>query len=234
MLISSRERTASGLLALGIVAALAAVLALGLRVDWHARRSVALVAIGLEPRRPEPTPAPPPRPKRTGESPPKQAATPGSPSPEAAPVVAPRLAPLIVLPPVTAPTQAGAGDAAPKGAGGTGGSGNGTGGGGSGAGGIATQPRQIGGRLKFSDLPHDLLEPGKWAEVGVRYAVEVDGRVRECAIDRSSGVPALDAMACRLIVRRFRFRPGRDAAGQPVRATVTETHGWFVRPDERR
>lgn len=232
--ISSRERTISALMALAIVAAMAAVLALGLRVNWRVQRTEALIAIGLERPRPEPTEPPQPEPRKTEKAPPERASAPGPAREEAAPVVASRLPPLIVLPPVPAATQASAGEAAQGG--GAGGTGNGTGGGGTGegTGGLATQPRQIGGRLKFSDLPHDVLEPGKWAEVGVRYVVEANGRVRECAIDASSGVPELDAVACRLIVRRFRFRPARDAAGRPVRATITETHGWFVRRDERR
>jgi protein TonB len=36
----------------------------------------------------------------------------------------------------------------------------------------------------------------------------------------------LDALTCRLIRERFRFRPSRDGRGRPVPALVRETHEW--------
>jgi protein TonB len=62
----------------------------------------------------------------------------------------------------------------------------------------------------------------------VIYAVEPDGTADRCRIDRSSGLPAIDALTCRLIEQRFRFRPARDRNGRPVRALIRESHTWIA------
>jgi protein TonB len=142
---------------------------------------------------------------------------------------------LIVPPPVVVATHAGTGWAAANGASdragpgqGAGGFGNGIGGGGNGdeGEGDGTDPEQTHGRLRFGDLPKGLLAPGQKATVGVRYFVEVDGRVRDCRVFQTSGIPALDTITCELIVQRYRFRPARDTAGRPVRAPVDDIGHW--------
>jgi len=73
-----------------------------------------------------------------------------------------------------------------------------------------------------------MLAPGEEAVVEVRYAVEADGRATGCRAIRSSGHRALDALACRLIERRFVYRPARDARGRPVRSIIEENHTWLL------
>lgn len=203
----------------------------------------ALVAVFVAPKQPPP---PPPQPKREVIKA-KAPAAKDDPSPknlknEATPVFAPKLPPLIVPPPITAAPKPALGDASSSGASnvagpgqGAGGFGDGRGGGGSGGdgdGGVpAVGPRQIRGKLSFRDLPEGMLAPGSEARVGVRYTVNVDGRVSNCRADEPSGIAALDALACRLIEERFRFRPARNREGRPVRATIVEAHSWFIREE---
>lgn len=80
--------------------------------------------------------------------------------------------------------------------------------------------------MHYSDLPEDLRKTRIGAEITVRYRIGVDGRVSGCTVVASSGRPDLDARTCALITARFRFRPARDAAGQPVPFVMTETQGW--------
>ncbi|MBW8784485.1 MAG: TonB family protein [Novosphingobium sp.] len=154
-------------------------------------------------------------------------------------MVAPPVRPLIAPPPIVAATQAGIGNSVANGAANTagpgfggGGSGNGNGGGGSGGagGGGGTPPQHIAGRLSFADLPEGLLAPYSEAGVGVRYKVDAEGHVSDCGVDQSSGSAALDALTCRLIEQRFRFRPARDEAGRPVDSIIVESHTWVNRP----
>jgi protein TonB len=174
----------------------------------------------------------------------------GRPSPanlhnRATQIVAPpaRLPPLIVPPPVTTAPRAGTGAATQSGASdrpgpgqGAGGIGDGDGGGGNGSGDgyddAVTRPRQIRGRLHFSDLPPDLREQKTGGDLKLQYRIGVDGRVSDCRILVSSGRPSLDTTTCRLITERFRFRPSKDARGNPVPAIMIETHGWYWPPDE--
>lgn len=144
----------------------------------------------------------------------------------ATPVVAPTAAPLIVPPPVVAAPVAGTGKDASSGASNLRGAGQGAGGEGNGNGGGGTDEVQVSGSLDYGDIPRGLLGPGQQASVDVSYSVGTDGRVRNCRVTGPSGYPALDRRTCRLIERRYRFRPARDGKGRPVATTVTETQIW--------
>jgi protein TonB len=190
-------------------------------------------------------PPPPPPPARTEPKPihskrPEGAASPPNLRAKATElVVPPPIVPPIQPPPVIAALTPGIGAAANTGAApvpgpgtGAGGAGNGTGSGasgdGDGDGGDETPPRLIRGRIKDSDYPRGAAEAGVRGTVSVRYTVETDGRVTGCAITRSSGNAELDETTCRLIEKRFRYSPWRDAAGRPVRSTVVSDHDWII------
>jgi periplasmic protein TonB len=53
--------------------------------------------------------------------------------------------------------------------------------------------------------------------------------VSRCTVTSSSGVPELDALTCRLIVQRFRYRPSTDRYGRPIADTVEGEHEWIPR-----
>lgn len=185
-----------------------------------------------------PPPPPPPPPQQRQQPKPKEKEGGSSPKnirSEATPVVAPK--PEIVTPPVqkiaatetprngTAPTQ-GASDVRGPGTG-AGGTGNGTGSGsggngpGGGGGGIAEPPHLVTPVLSGRDFPPTLFD--EWprgATVFLRLRVDVRGYVSECAIDRGTGVAAIDNLMCNLAHDRLRFRPAVNRAGQPVA-------GWF-------
>jgi protein TonB len=150
-----------------------------------------------------------------------------------------------VPPPIAAAPIAGQGNAAAAGAaelpgpgtgrGGTGtglGSGtygNGTGGGGGGAG-RGARARWVSGRIYDEDYPDREYRQRIGGTVYLRFIVAPSGRVGECRVTRSSGSAALDSTTCRLIQRRFRYRPARDGLGRPVAETVTGQHIWEVGP----
>lgn len=241
-----RDRIVSALAALLVVAAGIAAMIVGLASTMTPReRRTALAAV--LPLRDEPE-------RRPKETPAKAQSTAakGRPSPpnlrnKATQIVAPpaRIPPLIVPPTVITAPVANVGAAAQSGATdrlgpgqGAGGIGNGDGGGGNGDGegdgddDAVTRPRQIKGRLHFSDLPPDLRETKTGGELKLRYRIGIDGRVSDCRILVSSGRPSLDATTCRLITERFRFKPSRNSRGEPVPAIMVETHGWYYPPED--
>ena len=192
----------------------------------------------------QPLPPPPieePRPaEATSEE--EGAAAPPNIRSQATPVVAPPpKIRLDVPPPVTAAplptplpgndTSAGASDKAGPGTGsggigtgtGSGGQGTGTGGGGGGARAVLVR-----GRLMNSDYPRSAMAAGAEGTVFVRFTVGTDGRVEGCTVTRSSGNEALDTTTCRLIERRFRYEPARDAEGRPVPEVVRKTYEWYI------
>lgn len=189
----------------------------------------------------EPPPPPaeePPRPAaRTKTA--QGAAAPENVKSRAAPIVAPppkivmETPPPVVAAPVAGPganISAGASDRPGPGTG-SGGSGTGTGSGGSGTGGgggIATRARLVSGRLVPEDYPRAAWRAGTGGTVIVRFIAGTDGRVRGCAVVRSSGNPELDATTCRLITLRFRYDPARDAEGRPVEADLGWKQVWWT------
>lgn len=196
------------------------------------------------------TEPPPPRPKerperrRAEKAAPKDEAGMRNLANKATAIVAPPVTPLIVPPPVVTAPAADTGSAAQTGASplpgpgrGAGSYGDGLGGGGTGGEGDGTGdgeavqgPRRVAGRMAFGDLPEGILAEGEEASVRVIFTVLPGGSATACRVDRSSGYPAIDALTCRLIESRFRYRPARDRAGRPVRAMVRETHTWYASP----
>lgn len=108
------------------------------------------------------------------------------------------------------------------------GTGSGTGGLGAGGGGAAVSAQRESGGIADSDYPRAALQAGREGTVSVRFTVRTDGRVRGCRVTRSSGHPDLDATTCRLIERRFRYRPARNAGGEPVEEEVSRTFDWLL------
>ncbi|MFL6845101.1 MAG: energy transducer TonB [Allosphingosinicella sp.] len=106
--------------------------------------------------------------------------------------------------------------------------GNGTGGGG--GGGRPTHARWLSGGIRSSDYPEGAYRAHVGGTVHLKFTVAPDGRVSDCAVTRSSGSRELDAVTCRLIVKRFRYRPARDAEGRPIAETVLGEHEWEVAP----
>lgn len=204
---------------------------------------VELLALPPDVPRPEPPPRAQPSDGPRPAAAPREEGTAAPPNlrSRATEIVAPE--PLIPLPPVspvvTAPVagpgadpSSGNADIVGPGTGsggfgtGTGRGGRGAGGGGGGGGG--RPPRHLSGSLSNADYPAGLGEAGISGTVSVLYAVEVDGRVSDCLVTRSSGSRRLDETTCRLIERRFRFAPARDREGRPVRSRIEENHSWIV------
>jgi len=225
-----RERATALVAVAAVQLALAFGLLSGLRVDIG--RSSDLVSQLIEvnlprppvpPRPPEPlrlspvhhvSPAPQAEPKPRGGSP--------GPQPAHAP---PSIAPVVAVRPMAAPSGGGVGAGPAIGAG----TGGGTGGNGYGdADGGGTDLEQIAGEITPRDYPRHLREAGIGGTVGILFTVGINGRVTRCAVTRSSGVPELDALTCRLIQQRFLYRPSTDRYGRPVPDEIEGEHEWDV------
>jgi len=250
----ARQKTASAILSAAIVGSGAVALGYALSTKASLTDMAPSTLVTVPVQRPEaikplprPTPPTPVRPTladKAQTSRKKDAPAPVNLRNQATAVFAPVLPPLRQPPPVVAAPIPATGNAGNTGNAnrvgpgqGAGGFGNGTGAGGSGDGdgdGIGdavTRPRQIKGKLHWSDLPPDLRETRRGGELELTYRVNVDGRVSDCRVNRSSGIPSLDAQTCRLITQRFRFRPSQDARGRPVPSYIIEVHGWYQHPE---
>jgi protein TonB len=185
---------------------------------------------------PPPLVRPEPEKKPAQRQRPKGAAAPPNLKSRATEVTSPVIGPLPLIP--AAPKASTGSDAmsgnAPiagpgAGAGGTGeGTGSGDAGDGDGAGDGGTALRLIEGRLEDSDYPRSAWRAGIAGTVHLRFTVGVDGRVTDCTVTISSGNDDLDETTCRLIQKRFRYRPSLDARGRPYADTVVGAHEWTI------
>lgn len=179
------------------------------------------------PKPPPPTPPvrPPPRSQHRHAAAPKAAPAKlgGSPGPKPA-HAPPSVAPVVAVKPSAAPSGGGSGTGPALGSG----AGGGKGGNGFGEDEGGTDLEQIAGEITLRDYPRDLREAGIGGRVGVLFTVEPNGRVGRCTITRSSGVPELDVLTCRLIQQRFVYRPSTNRYGRPIADEVEGEHDWVA------
>jgi len=141
--------------------------------------------------------------------------------------LAQRVVPAALTPDVGMASRSGLADA---------GSGNGTGNGnGSGADGAGdasdgggSDAEWVSGRIGNSDYPGNAAQRGAQGTTAAEVTVAPDGRPANCQVIRSSGDPELDAVTCRLIIKRFRFRPATDNGGRAVEDTVEYDQEWVL------
>jgi protein TonB len=201
-----------------------------------------------------PPPAPPPPPvveqqREAQDARPKKdegAASPKNIESKATPVVAPKprtelpdVSPVIaaVTPSTGSAATTGASDVVGPGTGaggtgtgtGSGGAGNGSGGGG--GGGTPTRPTVIEStKLTSRDYPREAIRAWpRGGRVFVAVRVQLDGRATDCKVNRSSGVPGIDADTCRLVMAKVRFTPARDEQGRPY----VDWYGYVQQPAGR-
>ena len=148
----------------------------------------------------------------------------GSPGPKPA-HAPPSVTPVVAVKPNAAPSGGGTGTGPALGAG----AGGGTGGNGYGDDEGGSDLEQIAGDITPRDYPRELRSAGIGGRVYFTFRVEPNGRVSRCTITRSSGVPQLDALTCRLVQQRFVYRPSTDRYGRPIADEVEGEHDWVAR-----
>jgi hypothetical protein len=77
------------------------------------------------------------------------------------------------------------------------------------------------------DLSRDLLaQVGNGGQLVMDVEVGADGQPKRCDVSVSSGIADLDALSCRLTMRRARWEPKRDDAGIAVAASTRVAINW--------
>jgi protein TonB len=231
--ISGRQRSIAVASTLLAVVAVGLGLVSGLDLSVVRTASAAISAIAI-PAPPPPHEEPVPKPAFDEKASGKAGAA--NRYAKAAPVAAPKpklppikpIVPAAPTPGTGAESSAGAApDPGPgSGAGGRGG-GTGVGGPGSGTGG-GTRPIWLSGTIRDSDYPKPASREKIGGEVEVRFTIETTGRVRGCRVARTSGNPSLDTATCRLIEKRFHFKPATNGLGTPIASQYGWRQSWWL------
>lgn len=223
-----RERITALTAVVAVQAALAFALLTGLRVSVGRPAEAVQKLIDITLQKPPPLPPPPvvtahKTPHRSSSAPktePKPLGGSPGPKPAHAP---PAVTPVVVIQPTVAPSGGGTGTGPALGSG----AGGGTGGQGYGDEDGGTDQEHIAGEIRMSDYPRELAMAGIGGRVTATFMVETNGRATGCRVTRSSRVPELDALTCRIIEQRFRFRPSTDRYGRPIREETDWEHDWI-------
>lgn len=86
--------------------------------------------------------------------------------------------------------------------------------------------------ITSDDYPARALRAGEQGRSTVRLTISAHGILSDCAIVESSGSAVLDDTSCRLIQRRVRFTPARDAQGRLTQGTLVTALVWRIPADD--
>jgi periplasmic protein TonB len=89
---------------------------------------------------------------------------------------------------------------------------------------MASPAVQRGGSISDEDYPPAAVRNEEAGTSVATFTIGTDGRVSTC--NASGASPSLDAETCKLIIRRFRYKPAQDADGQPIAQTKTQRVTW--------
>ncbi|MEZ5655953.1 MAG: energy transducer TonB [Sphingobium sp.] len=210
MAYADHSEASSRTISIVIVALIHAVLGyafvtgLGMKYVKKAAEQLNVIDVKEEPPPPDEPPPPPPKPAEV-PPPPVVAPPPIVKTPVVAPVIdtAPKPLPLPpVLPPTPAPPPRPATKATPRG--------------------------NPGNWVTSDDYPSRALREERQGTVGVRLAVGTNGRPTDCSIVSSSGHADLDAEACRLLMRRARFRAAEGSDGNAMTDSWSSRFVWRI------
>ncbi len=93
----------------------------------------------------------------------------------------------------------------------------------------AKGPRVRGDQARWvpqSEYPTRAINLGLQGITRVRLSVAASGRVTGCEVAASSGSPLLDSAACDALMRRARFDPATDTAGDATSGTFSTSVRW--------
>lgn len=76
------------------------------------------------------------------------------------------------------------------------------------------------------DYPAVAIRNGQSGRVRFALLIQEDGRVADCTIVETSGVPSLDSQACAMLKVRAKFEPARDNDGKPAKDAVVGSIVW--------
>ena len=95
---------------------------------------------------------------------------------------------------------------------------------------ISASPQgTIAGLFKSSDYPMEAVDRAQSGNTQFQLLIDERGRVANCYVVSTSGIPVLEVMGCTVIRERARFKAAQDSRGNAVRASiVTPPVRWVV------
>lgn len=80
--------------------------------------------------------------------------------------------------------------------------------------------------ITVDDYPPSSLRAEEEGTTAITWTINPQGRAENCRVTSSSGSSALDQAACRALLRRARYTPATDVAGNPIATTKSRRVTW--------
>jgi protein TonB len=94
---------------------------------------------------------------------------------------------------------------------------------------VGAAPRNNPARwVQDSDYRSSWLRQGLSGAARFTLGIDATGKVTSCTITRSTGHGVLDAATCELVTKRARFDAARDSSGKPVAGSFTGGITWRI------
>ena len=77
-----------------------------------------------------------------------------------------------------------------------------------------------------TDYPQQAWSAGDTGTTSVVMLIDEKGKLADCMVDATSGIPTIDAMTCLVLRQRAEYSPGIDANGKPARSMVAAKIKW--------
>ena len=78
------------------------------------------------------------------------------------------------------------------------------------------------------DYPSQALSRNQQGTTAFVLLIDEKGLIRDCMVEKTSGIATLDIMACLVIVKRAKFSPALDAGGKPTRDAYFQRIKWMM------
>ena len=76
------------------------------------------------------------------------------------------------------------------------------------------------------DYPPSSIRAEEQGTTAIKWTINTQGRVENCAVTSSSGSSALDRAACAALTLRGRYSPALDQAGNPIASSSSRRVVW--------
>ncbi len=89
-------------------------------------------------------------------------------------------------------------------------------------------PGDLRSLFSSDDYPESSIIKGQTGTLKVAVLVNEQGKVADCTIIETSGVPMLDSQSCAIIRQRSHFKPATGLDGKPAKSAATSTIIWML------
>jgi TonB family protein len=89
---------------------------------------------------------------------------------------------------------------------------------------------EIKGLFRSYDYPGIALLQDQMGDVALVMLIDEQGKVADCTVTQTSGVPVLDAQSCAVVKERGRFSPAIGQDGKPAKSSWLQRIRWRLEP----